>query len=163
MDLTPPLPDNLSELLMKIVQFTASRRTVLYQNIREMRCPGFVPQDLPVFEFVHAMNGAIAEHVLSQRLMFRDTENIKFGQNGLMTVSPVVDTHAEGLLAVDTNDYLEHQVDRLLENSLNRKVAENLLRLKSEVVSASNHFYTSQTQTSNDPFDAPSPPGESEQ
>lgn len=163
MDLISLIPDNLSELLAKIVQFTASRRTILYQNIREMRTPGFVPQDLPVFEFVHAMNGAIAEHLLSQRLLFRDTENIKFGENGAMNVSPVVDTHAEVLLGADTNEYLGHQVDRLLENSLNRKVAENLLRLKSEVLSASNHFHASALQTGNDPLEDPSAPREGQE
>lgn len=161
MDLTSLVPDNLSELLVKILQFTASRRSILHRNIREMRTPGFVPQDLPVLEFVHAMNGAIAEHLLSQRLLFRDTENITFGANGTMRVSAIVDTHAEGLLAADTNEYLEHQVDRLLENSLNRKVAENLLKLKAGVLSGSGPFHASQMQTGNDLLDDPSAPCES--
>jgi flagellar basal body rod protein FlgB len=132
MDVTSLAPDNLTELLTKIVEFTASRRSVLYQNIREIRTDGFVPRDMPASEFAHVMNGAIAEHLLSKRLLFRDTENIKFGQNGEMRVSAVPDQHARSLLQNDPNEYLEHQVKRLLENALNRTVAEDLLKMKSE-------------------------------
>jgi len=163
MDLISPISDNLSELLLKVLQFTASRRSTLYRNIRKMRAPGFLPQDMPVLEFAHAMNGAIAEHLLNERLLFRDTENIEFGENGTMHLSSVPDTYAEALLAANSDEYLEHQIDKLLENSLNRRVAENLLRLKSEVLSPSSPSHAGEMQTGKDPRKDPSASCESEE
>ncbi len=153
MDLISLIPDNLSELLRKILQFTASRRATLYQNIREMRAPGFVPQDMPVLEFAEVMNGAIAEHLLNQRLLFRDTQNIRFGESGMMSLSSVPDAHAEALLAVNPDEYLEHQVNKLLENSLNHKVAENLLTHKSNVLSAVSRSHAGPIQTGDNPLE----------
>lgn len=132
MDLTSLIPDNLSDLLLKIVEFTTSRRALLHQNIRESRTEGFIPRDMPILEFAHAMNGAIAEHVQNRRLLFRDTENITFGPNGTMHVAPVPDADAQRLLQESPDEYLEQQIRKLLENALNRTVAEDLLKVKSE-------------------------------
>lgn len=129
MDLLSPIADNLTELLAKIVRFTELRRDLLYQNMQNTRTPGFVPQDMPMLEFVHVLNGAIAEHVQSHRLLFCDTENIKFGPNSLMEISPQPDLHARNVLERDRDEYIELQVGKLLENSLNRKIAKELLTL----------------------------------
>ena len=130
MELLSFIPDNLSELLVKIVRFTELRRDVLYQNIHNTRTPGYIPRDMPVLEFVQALDGAIAEHLQRQRLLFCDTENIKFGKNSAMRVTPVPDASAKTLLEENRDEYVECQVGKLLENSLNRKVAKELLRLK---------------------------------
>jgi len=130
MELLSLIPDNLSELLVKIVRFTELRRDVLYENMHNTRQPGFAPRDVPMPEFVQILNGAIAEHLQHQRLLFSDTENIRFGQNGRMSITPLPDEHAKALLQTNRDEYMELQVGKLLENSLNRKVARELLRLK---------------------------------
>ena len=130
MDLLSPIPDNLTELLAKIIRFTELRRDVLYQNMHNTRTPGFVPQELPVSEFVRVLNGAIAEHMQNHRLLFCDTEHIKFGPNSRMEVHPQPDAHASMVLERSRDEYVELQVGKLLENSLNRKIARELLALK---------------------------------
>jgi len=130
MELLSLISDNLSELLVKIVRFTELRRDVLYENIHRTRTPGFAPRDLPILEFVQILNGAIAEHLQHERLLFSDTENIRFGKNGSMDVTPLPDDAAQTLLLTNRDEYMEFQVGKLLENSLNRKVARELLRLK---------------------------------
>ncbi len=130
MDLLSPISDNLTELLVKILRFTELRRDVLYQNMHNTRTPDYVPQDMPVVEFVRVLNGAIAEHLQSHRLLFCDTENIKFGSNSTMEVQPQPDAHAKMVLERNRDEYIELQVGKLLENSLNRKIARELLALK---------------------------------
>jgi len=130
MELLSFISDNLSELLVKIVRFTELRRDVLYENIHSTRRPGFTPRDVPVLEFVQILNGAIAEHLQHKRLLFSDTENIRFGKNGSMDITPLPDEPAKTLLQTNRDEYMEFQVGKLLENSLNRKVARELLRLK---------------------------------
>jgi len=154
------IPDNLTELLVKVVQFTESRRDVLHQNIDGIRTLGYVPQDLPVFEFVHVLNGAIAEHLQNHRLLLRDTENIRFGPNGTMGLCPVPDEHADTLLQSSHNEYLEYQVNRLLENALNRKVAEELLKLKCGAPSGLTHLHIAPTQVEDGPWKDSSSPCE---
>jgi len=158
MDMTSFVPDNLSELLDKVVCFTTSRRTVLYRNIREAQTPGFTPRDMPVAEFAQAMNEAVAEHVTRQRLLFRDTNNIAFGPDGEMRLSTVLDEHAQALLEADHDEYLEHQIAKLLENSLNRAVAEDLLRVKREALTGSTSPHAGHAQPEGDPGDGSAPP-----
>lgn len=147
MELLSYIPDNLSELLVKIVRFTEMRRDVLYENIHNTRTPEYTPRDMPVMEFVQALDGAIAEHLQRQRLLFCDTENIKFGKNSAMKVTPVPDASAKNLLQRDRDEYVEAQVGKLLENSLNRKVAKELLRLKCGPTSDLASLPTDKTKT----------------
>ena len=128
MDLLSFIPDNISELLVKIVRFTELRRSVLHKNIHSVDQAHFVPHDLPVREFADVLHGAVAEHVQTRRLLFRDTGSIRFGPRGQMRVSAEPDEHARALLASDRDAYMELQINRLLENALNRKVARELLR-----------------------------------
>lgn len=158
MDMTSRVPDNLTELLDKVVCFTTSRRTILYRNIREAQTLGFVPQDMPVGEFAQAMNEAVAEHLTRQRLLFRDTNNITFGPRGRMHVSPVVDEHAKSLLQTSHDEYLEHQIAKLMENSLNRAVAEDLLKIKAETLASSSSSQTGHAQSETDSNDGSSSP-----
>ncbi len=128
MDLLSFIPDNITEVLVKIFQFTELRRGILNGNIRGMDTPGYIPRDLPVVEFAELLQVAISEHLQHQRLLFRDTTNITFGDGGTMRVHPVADDHASALLKTSPDEYLNLQINRLVENSLNGKVAQELIQ-----------------------------------
>lgn len=130
MDLLSFIPDNVAEVLAEIVRFTELRRRLLHHNIHRVDDPGFIPQDMPVREFAEVLNDAVAEHMRHHRLLFRDTANITFGANSSMQIRPVVDAHAQDLLRKNRDEYMELQVNKLLENAINRKVAAELLRHK---------------------------------
>ncbi len=127
---TASIADNISDVLVKIVYFTQLRRCVLHENLGKADEPGFMPQDMPVREFAAALNGAVAEHLQHHRLLFRDTANVKFGPNNTMEVWPVADSQAHALLQINRDEYTELQISKLLENCLNRRVAQELLRQK---------------------------------
>jgi len=82
MNLSSLITDNIAELLVKIVEFTQTRQKILSRNINNIHSFDFVPKDLAVDEFSELLNNAIDEHILNQRLLLRDTENIKFGISG---------------------------------------------------------------------------------
>jgi flagellar basal body rod protein FlgB len=124
------ITDNITEILIKIVKFTQTRQKILIQNIINVQNPGFVPQELEVDEFSDLLNNAIDEHVRNQRLVLRDTENIKFGGSGSIELIPVIDEHGIKLLEEDRDEYIERQIHKLWENSINQKVAAGLLRQK---------------------------------
>jgi hypothetical protein len=127
---TASIADNISDVLAKIIYFTQLRRRVLQDNLRRADEPDFTPEDMPVRELAEALNVAVAEHLRHHRLLFRDTPNIKFGPHNTMQVRPVLDPHAHRLLRTNRDEYTELQIRKLLENCLNRKVAEQLLRRK---------------------------------
>jgi len=85
---------------------------------------------LEVDEFSNLLNNAINEHTRSQRLLLCDTENIKFGVAGSLKIKPIVDRYAKELLEENQDKYLELQINKLLENSLNQRVAAELLGQK---------------------------------
>ena len=130
MNLTTLLTDNITEILIKIVKFTQTRQKILIQNIINVQNPGFVPKELEVNEFSDVLNNAIDEHVRNQRLVLHDTENIKFGASGSIELKPIVDEHGIMLLEENRNEYIERQINKLWENSLNQKLAAELLRQK---------------------------------
>ena len=135
MNLTSLITDNITELLVKIIEFTQSRQKILTRNINNIHSSGFVPKDLAVDKFGGLLADAIDEHIRSQRLVLRDTEDIKFGAGGSFKVKPVVDKYAKELFEENRNEYLELQIDKLLENSLNQRVAAELLRHRQETIS----------------------------
>lgn len=128
MNLQAMVTDNISELLVKIIEFTQNRQKILTLNINRMHQRGFVPMDLAVEEFSDLLNTALEEHMLNQRLVLCDTENIKFGAGGDLEVKPVIDRDAFSLLEECQDEYIEDQIKRLLENSLNQRVAAELLK-----------------------------------
>jgi len=130
MNLMSLITDNITELLIKIVKFTQTRQKLLIQNIINAQNPGFVPQELEVDEFSDLLNNAIDEHVRNQRLVLCDTENIKFGARGSIELKPVLDEHGIKLLEENRDEYIERQISKLWENSINQKVAAELLRQK---------------------------------
>lgn len=136
MNLTSLITDNVTELLVKIIEFTQTRQKVLTRNINNIDEPGFLPRDLLVDEFSDLLHDAIDEHIRSRRLVLRDTENIKFGVSGRFEVRPVVDRYAVELLEGDRDEYIELQINKLVENSLNQRIAAELLRQRQGIVSA---------------------------
>ena len=130
MNLTSLVPDNITQILIKIVKFTQARQRVLVQNIINMHRPGFVPQELQEHEFSAVLNDAIDEHSRSRRLVLYDTEHIKFGERGLFEIRPVVDELGRELLAEDEGEYLLRQIGKLWENSLNQTMAAGMLMLQ---------------------------------
>lgn len=135
MNYTALITDNIAELLVKIIEFTQTRHKILIQNIYDIHNFGFVPKDFLVDEFSEVLNDAINEHIQNRRLVLRDTENIKFSFGGAIEVKPVIDTYAEELLRENQNEYIKLQINKLLENSLNQRIAAELLRQKQTAVS----------------------------
>jgi flagellar basal body rod protein FlgB len=130
MNLMSLITDNITEILIKIVKFTQTRQKILVQNIINVKNPGFVPKELEVNEFSDVLNNAIDEHIRNQRLVLHDTENIKFGASGGIEVKPIIDEHGIKLLEENRDEYIERQISKLWENSLNQKLAAELLRQK---------------------------------
>ncbi|MHC4739400.1 MAG: hypothetical protein ACYS9Y_10905 [Planctomycetota bacterium] len=135
MNLPLTITDNITELLIKIIEFTQARQKILTQNINNIDSFGFEPKDLEVDEFSELLHNAINEHTRSQRLVLRDTHNIKFGAAGNFEVGPIIDKYSKELLAENRDEYLELQINKLLENSLNQRVAAELLKQKQGMVS----------------------------
>ncbi len=133
MNLTGLLTENVSELLIKIVEFTEARQKILLRNLQQVDEKGFEPQDLAVDEFCDLMGTAISEHVRNQRLLLCDSHHVKFGADKGVSAKAVTDEEAAELLALDRDLYLESQLDKLMENSLNQRIAAELLRQKEEV------------------------------
>ncbi len=138
MNLASLITDNITELLVKIIEFTRARHKILVQNINDIDIPEFVPKDLLTDEFSDLLNNAIDEHIEKQRLVLRDTENVKFGINGSFEVEPVVDKCARELLEENRDEYIELQINKLLENTLNQRVAAELLKQNQGMTSVFN-------------------------
>jgi hypothetical protein len=130
MNLSAITTDNITEVLLKILEFTQSRQKILIQNINMMYSDGFVPRDLPVDEFSQLMVQAIAEHARSGRLVLRDGETVKFGTNGTFEANAIIDENAKSLFEQNRNEYIRTQIDKMLENSLNQRIVVDLLRQK---------------------------------
>ena len=129
------ITDNVTELLVKIIEFTRTRQKILARNIRNINRLGFVPKDLAAEEFSDLLNSAIDEHIANRRLLLRDTDNVKFGIDGCFEMKPIVDKYAKDLLDEDRDEYIELQKNKLLENTLNQRVAAELLKRKQGLTS----------------------------
>ncbi|MHC4159603.1 MAG: hypothetical protein ACYSSO_11060 [Planctomycetota bacterium] len=135
MKLPSLITDNITELLVKIIKFTQSRQKILVRNIKSIRSFGFIPEDLAVDEFSSVLSDAVTEHSQSQRLVLCDTENVKFGAAGNFEAKPTVDEYAKELLETSRDEYLELQISKLLENSLNQRIAAEMLKQRKGTIS----------------------------
>jgi hypothetical protein len=135
MKITSLITDNITELLVKIIEFTRTRHKILVRNISDISSLGFVPKDLVADEFSDLLNGAIDEHIVNKRLVLCDTENFKFGIGGSFKVKPTVDKYAKDLLDENRDKYIELQKNKLLENTINQRVAAELLKQKQGLTS----------------------------
>jgi flagellar basal body rod protein FlgB len=130
MNLPTITTDNITEVLLKIFEFTQNRQKILIQNINTMHSEGFAPRDLPVDEFSKLIAQALAEHARSGRLILRDGENVKFGANGSFEATANIDENAKFLFEQNRDEYIHRQIDKMLENSLNQRIAADLLKQK---------------------------------
>ena len=122
--------DNITELLVKIIEFTRLRQKILTRNINSMLTLDFVPRDLAVEEFSELLTFAICEHNAHKRLVFCDGPHIKFGPRGSFSAAPIIDWESKELIEKDPNEYLRVQINKLLENSLNQRIALQLFKKK---------------------------------
>ena len=129
------ITDNISEILILLIEFTQARHRILVKNITNVYVPGFVPKELGVDEFSNLLNNAIDEHIRTSRLVLYDTENIKFGIGGSLDATPIDDEYSKTILIDNQDEYLELQINKLWENSLNQRVAAELLK-KQQVFSS---------------------------
>jgi len=120
--------DNITEVLLRIIDYTERRRDVLTRNIFDYRRDNFCPQDLPEAEFAQRMTAAVSEHVRSERLLFCDSDHIRFHGGSVFEIQPVADTGAKDLLHSNVRDYLKLQIQKLSENLMNNRIAAELLR-----------------------------------
>jgi len=127
---TTAISDNLIEILLKVLEFTQIRQKILVSNFRDSDKPGFSPTDLPCREFSDILNIALNEQEKSNRLLFIDTNNIKFLRGSRFEARAVPDNYARYLLKISRERYLRFQVDKIIENALNQKFAAQLLRQK---------------------------------
>lgn len=138
MNIASLITDNITDLLVKIIEFTRTRHKILAQNITNIGSPGFIPKDLVADEFSDLLDSAIDEHIANRRLILRDTENIQFGISGSFKIKPLVDKYAQKLLEENRDEYIELQKNKLLENALNQRVAAELLRQRQNMTSVVN-------------------------
>jgi len=127
MDQQAVITDNISEVLTKIIEFTNNRQKILAENINNLHNFGFIPKDLAVNEFSDLLDAAIDEHVRSRRLVLYDSQNVNFGPEGLFKTKPIIDHAAKKLLDENKDQYIEFQVNKLLENAINQRLAAELL------------------------------------
>lgn len=130
MKVLPLVTDNVSELLVKILDFTIARHRLLSANLENVHTPGYTPKDLPVTEFATLLEAAVYEHTTSKRLLLCDGDNVKFGLAGSVRFEPVLDDDACDLIKQNPNEYIEYVLKKLSENSLNQKVAAELFKQK---------------------------------
>ena len=129
------ITDNITEILIKVIEFTQRRQKVLIANINNVYSAGYAPKDLQVDEFSDCLTIAVDEHVRTGWLVLRDGKNTKFGVNGNFVATPVIDEEARKLLQSDTDEYLQMQISKLVENALNQRMATDLLEQKQGIVS----------------------------
>ena len=134
MNLSALVRDNITDILIRIIKFTQKRHKILIQNIINVRDPEFIPKELEVHEFSSLLSRAVDEHVRNRRLILCDSENIKFDLEGRLEIKPVVDELGQKLFEENREEYLERQLNKLWENSLNQKLAAELLRQKQKAV-----------------------------
>lgn len=132
MDVTSVPVDNLTIVLTQILEFTHRRHQILSRNLFDFHKEGFVPTDLPLNEFTNCMTIAVSEHLNRDRLLFQDTNHVRFTTDGLFETDPIVDEHGLQLLKEDVSRYLRLQMKKLTENKSNIQIARQLLTRKKE-------------------------------
>ena len=132
MNLTSLITDNITEILVKIIEFTQARQQILTQNIINVHNLNFVPKELEVKEFSALLSNAVDEHIKNEHLLLQDTDNIKFGTGYSFQAKPVIDEHGMELLKSNKDEYLDLQIKKMLENSLNQRVAAELIKHRQE-------------------------------
>ena len=126
--------DNITEILTMIVEFTQRRQKFLIGNIKKMSSPGFAPMDLDADEFSDLLALALDEHLRNGWLVFCDGKRTKFSSRGAFEARASVDIYSERLLNKSLDRYLRHQIEKILENTFNQKLALELLSQKQKAI-----------------------------
>ncbi len=132
MNLTSLITDNITEILVRIIEFTQARQKILTQNIINVHNLNFIPKELEVKEFSALLSNAVAEYIKNERLLLQDTDNIKFGTGCSFQAKPIIDEHSMELFKSNKDEYLDLQIKKILENSLNQRVAAELIKHRQE-------------------------------
>ena len=132
------IADNLDDILVKIISFTRLCHGIFLDNIRNIHRPDFTPRCLDAEKFTDLMNRALTEHTNHNRLLWSDSRTIRFGRNGDFEIEAIVDEKARELFRSDRDRYLQKQKQWLVENSVNNKIAVELLRQKQRAAQTMN-------------------------
>jgi flagellar basal body rod protein FlgB len=132
MKITTKKIDNVTEVLTKVLEFTDRRARLLHKNILNVTNKSYRPADLDAAAFADIMGNALSEHLISDRLLLIDSENIKFGPDGHFEATEVIDQQAGQLLKNDSKEYLKTQMKKISENQMNQKVAAHLIERKKQ-------------------------------
>ena len=124
------ITDNIEEVLVKIIKFTRFHHKILLDNICNIHLSDFAPKSLDSEGFAELMNQALAEHMNHNRLLWSDSQTIRFGCEGEFEVEAVIDKQANDLFENDKSRYLQKQKKQLMENLLNNRIAVELLKQK---------------------------------
>ena len=122
--------DNIEEILVKIIDFTCLHHEIFVDNIRNIHQPDFTPRCLDSKGFADLMDQSLTEHINHSRLLWSDSQTIRFGRGGEFEVEAIIDEKACELFEKDIGQYIRKQKQQLMENSLNNRVAVELLKQK---------------------------------
>lgn len=128
---TLTVTDNITEVLTMVLDFTSQRHKILIDNLNNINNKDYIPKDLDVNQFASTIDSAVTEHVINGRLALSDSDNIRFETNGRFIAEQINDT--EALVLFENNNieqYLDLQKRKLGENSLNSRLAAQLLKQK---------------------------------
>ncbi|MDD5135151.1 MAG: hypothetical protein PHP01_07055 [Phycisphaerae bacterium] len=131
MDLSSLIRDNIDDVLVKIIQFTHTRHSIILDNIRNCRAADFVPRHIDAEDFAKVISIALSEHQRSKKLSLCDSRTVSFSAGGQLSIEPQVDRAAQKLFEEDFDGYICLQKQRLSENMINNKTACALLCHKS--------------------------------
>jgi len=131
MDLSSLIRDNIDDILVKIIQFTHIRHSIILDNIKNCHAADFAPRYIDAENFAKVISIALSEHQRSRKLMLCDSQTVSFAPGGRLSLKPQVDTAAQRLFEEDFDQYIRLQKQRLNENTINNKTACALLCHKS--------------------------------
>ena len=132
MNLQALITDHITEILIKIIEFSQARQKILTLNINNVDKAGFIPKDLAVKEFSRLLLHTIEQYCRNRHLVLYDTEHVKFGLDNILEVLPVADRPAMKLLEQNPDEYIEFQLNMLLETTLNQRIAAMLLKQRQD-------------------------------
>jgi flagellar basal body rod protein FlgB len=131
MDLSSLIRDNIDDILVKVIQFTHIRHSIILDNIRNCHTADFVPMNIDAEDFAKVISVALCTHQRTRKMVLCDSRTVSFSPGGQLSVQPQVDTAAQRLFKEDFERYISLQRQRLNENMINNKTACALLCHKS--------------------------------
>ncbi len=124
-------------VLEQVMAFTEARHEVLANNISNIDTVGYKMQDLPVEEFLAALDEAIADRDrggASRLLRMQSTRNLHWDESGRLQAEPVEIQNNNILFHDDNNRFVEKQMSAMAKNALLHNVSAELLRSQYELL-----------------------------